>query len=107
MSWGTDLLWVRHLSPPRSFHLPELVPGATLVLVGPSGPSVIVPEGASVTIAGKGASAPRSNQVALAPGDRVTIALPSRTVASGYRASPGEAEEAARIVLEVALVRAG
>jgi hypothetical protein len=109
MLWGTDPLWIRHLSPPRTFDVPGVVSGDAappLVVVEASGPSVLVPEGASVTIEGKASGAPAARRVALSLGDRVSIALPSPGAASEYRSAPA-AEGAARIVFEVALVRAG
>jgi hypothetical protein len=137
--WGGDLLAVRHLAPPRPFHVgdaacdfaldgePLGTPRFPLVTVERGAVSVVAPRGAAGRIhagdrllaetleraVAEGLAAPSpglpgATKIPLAAGARVTLSLPSGAAATAYRAAPA-AEDAthARLVLEVALVRAG
>jgi hypothetical protein len=134
--WGGDVLAVRHLAPPRSYHLGNA--GADFVVDGePLGaarfPIVLADRGGVCAVAPRDAGAmihtgpgkQRSleqalaegiaepyegvapgTRIPLAQGARVAITLPSRAAGTAYRAAPGEGAAAA-LVIEVALVRAG
>ncbi|MFT3766471.1 MAG: hypothetical protein QM820_13300 [Minicystis sp.] len=137
--WGSDLVRVDHLSPPRRFHVGEAAcdfvvdaePLGTarfpLVVVEGDAVSVIAPRGAAGTIHTDGSTkrvtidraiaegiaepsseVPAATKITLSFGTRVTLSLPSRTSALAYRAAHGPEDAAeARVVFEVALVRAG
>jgi len=131
--WGGDVLRVRHLAPPRSYRLGdagadfvidgELVGAARfpVVLVDAAGVSAVAPRGAAAMIhaapgrhrsieqaLADGLAEPYEGvapgtRIPLVQGMRVTITLPSRAAGTAYRAT----HEEARLVIEVALVRAG
>lgn len=134
--WGADLLRVEHLCPPRRYLVGDggdLVIdvealGASalpLVVVDDSEPSVIAPRAATGVIERDAArvtldhaieqglaepfdGAPSALRVPLSLGARVTMSLPLGAPATPYRAAlagPDAAE--ARVVIEIAMVRAG
>lgn len=120
--WGSTLLAVRHLEPPRSFSIGGLFAdfaidlagletrqidlvvarGGELFVLAPRGVSgtLMLPAGRASTLAeaiadGRATpddSSPGAHAIRLAPGLRIHLALPSRTTGSGYRAAGADDE---------------
>lgn len=136
VTWGGDLLHVEHVAPPRGFVLgdggdfavdttPLGASALRLVRVEDDRVLVAIPRGATgmierraerVTLeraidegwAEREEEGPSVMRVPLRLESRVTLSLPLRAAAIAYRAAQGEHDPAdARVVVEVALVRAG
>lgn len=109
--WGTDLLHVHHLSPPRPLHLGDdpvgLAPPGSgrFPLIEVEGDRVFVSTPPSATRVVQ-AGGEEGSRLLLSPGMKVSISLPTTAAKDAYRAAPG-AERAEGVVLEISHVRAG
>jgi hypothetical protein len=123
VTWGSELLRVEHLDPPRRFTAGERGADlamdadrlgaalASIVTVASGRASVVAPPGAVVSIRGRQGEpyeATRAAAIPLELGTRVTLTFPPRGAGTAYRAAGGEeGVVAAPVAVEIALTRAG
>jgi hypothetical protein len=134
--WAADVLRVHHVTPTRSVHLEDVLPGvalsanrSSLVILDGAGLTVVVPEGVAAKIhpaAGQHVPIDRATEHGLAgrvagaaTGTRIPLALGTRVVVFFGPRDPGQAAQAYRaeqrhidfapapVVVEVELVRVG